>query len=80
MKVASTNGTSGYSWLVDRENCTGIIDVTNEYFYNSASEDSVYFSFGIEIFTLTAQGPGECLIQLAYADPKNFASFEDHAN
>ena len=80
LKVASSNGSTGYSWLVDRENCDGIVDITNGYVFNPPAANSTEPGFGEEIFTLTATGPGECKFQIAYAEPSKFVNFEDHAN
>ena len=75
LKVASSNGSTGYSWLLDRENCDGIIDITNGYVFNPPTDGSSDIGFGEEIFTLTATGPGQCTFQIAYAEPSKFTSF-----
>ena len=81
LKIASSNGATGFSWLIDREDCRGVVDITNGYVFTPPeSDDGFDVGFGEEIFTLTAEEPGECVFRIAYANPSQFISFEDYAN
>ena len=72
LQVSSSSPSSTYSWILDRESCRGIVDIRSGFI------DPLTDNFGSEIFTLYAQSLGQCIFQIAYADPRNFISFEDH--
>ena len=82
LKIASSNGTTGFSWLVDRGDCRNILDITNGFVFSPSSGGSdIDFdsSFGEEIFTLTAIGEGRCTFRIAYANPEDRSfSFDDY--
>ena len=81
LKVASSNGATGFSWLIDRDDCRGVIDITNGYvFVPPATNDGFDVGFGEEIFTLTATEPGACTFRIAYANPAQFTTFDDYEN
>ena len=54
LKISSNDGSTGYSWIIDFEECAGIIDITSAYV--SFQEDSSDFITGLgeEVFTLAA--------------------------
>lgn len=79
--MASSNGTTGFSWLVDRANCRDVLDITNGFVFTASADASFDAAFGEEIFTLTAIGEGECVFRIAYANPdQQDFSFDGYAN
>jgi hypothetical protein len=81
LRVASSNGTTGFSWLVDRANCRAVLDITNGFVFTASDDSSFDAAFGEEIFTLTAIGEGECVFRIAYANPdQQDFSFDGYAN
>ena len=60
LKVASSSPTSAYSWIIDRDNCRGIVDITNGFVAPPETEDQFSTDFGSEVFTVTALAPGDC--------------------
>ena len=80
LKVASSSPTSAYSWIIDRDNCRGIVDITSGFVAPAASDDGLSVDFGEEVFTVSALAPGDCTFQIAYAVPRDFVSFEDYRN
>ena len=76
--MASNNGSTGFSWLIDRQDCNDILDITTGFVSNSDGFDT---GFGEEIFTLTAVGEGDCTFRIAYANPDDRSfSFDEYAN
>ena len=80
LKVASSSPTSAYSWIIDRDSCRGIADITNGFVAPPETDDEFSTDFGSEVFTVTALAQGDCTFQIAYAVPQDFVSFEDYAN
>ena len=81
MKVTSNNGSTGYSWMIDYEECKDVIKIVSGYvYYEPEEEDGFGVGYGEEIFTVTAKGKGECTFRIAYARAWEFVSFEDYKN
>ena len=81
MKVTSNNGSTGYTWMIDYEECKDVIKIVSGYvYYEPEEEDGFGVGYGEEIFTVTAKGKGECTFRIAYARAWEFVSFEDYAN
>ena len=57
---------------MDRDDCNNIVDIRSGFI------DPVTNDFGSEVFTLYALAEGQCTFQIAYANPREFVSFEEH--
>lgn len=77
MKVSS-NQSTGYSWIVDYDDCRDILEITSGYV--TYENDDFAGAGGEEVFTLTAVGFGECDFRIAYARVWEFKTFRDHEN
>ena len=77
LKVTSDAGSAseGYTWLIDYDDCEGIVDITSGVVYYPSTNGNVDNSYSEEIFTLTAGGFGSCEFTIAYAIPWQFTSF-----
>ena len=81
LKVTSNNGSTGYTWIIDHDGCDDVVDIDAGYvYYPPEDENSFDVGYGEEIFTLTAEGKGECNFRIAYARAWEFSSFEDYEN
>ena len=80
LKVSS-NQSTGYSWIVDYDDCEDILDITSGYVtYEDDDSSFPTGAGGEEVFTLTAVGYGDCDFTIAYARVWEFKSFRDHKN
>ena len=81
MKVTSNNGSTGYTWIIDHADCDGVANIESGYvYYPPETDDGFDVGYGEEVFTVTAEGRGECTFRVAYARAWEFVSFEDYAN
>ena len=39
LSIATSSGSTGYSWLVDRGSCRGVLDITNGFIFAQSKED-----------------------------------------
>ena len=79
LKVSS-NQSTGYSWIVDYDDCEDILDITSGYVTYENDGNSFSGAGGEEVFTLTAVGYGKCDFTIAYARVWEFTSFKNHKN
>ena len=86
LRISTSSGSTGFSWLIDRGSCRGIIDVTNGFVFSQP--DGIDENTGLlissgsleEIFTITALDKGQCTFRIAYANPGTGAfSFDDYS-
>ena len=77
LSVTSDSGSTaqGYTWLIDYDDCEGIVDITSSIAYYPSTNPNVDNGYSEEIFTLTAGGFGTCDFTIAYAIPWQFTSF-----
>ena len=40
LTIATSSGSTGYSWLVDRGSCRGVLDITNGFIFAQSEEDN----------------------------------------
>ena len=81
MKVISNNGSTGFSWIIDHNACEGVATIESGYvFYPPEEDDGFEVGYGEEVFTVKAEGEGECTFRTAYARAWEFVSFEDYKN
>ena len=81
MKIASNNGSTGYTWIIDHQGCAGVVRIESGYvFYPPAEDDGFDVGYGEEVFTVNAEEEGECTFMIAYAKAWEFVSFEDYEN
>jgi len=80
LSVTSDSGSSaqGYTWLIDYDDCDGIVDITSSIVYYPSTNANVDNGYSEEIFTLTAGGFGTCDFTIAYAIPWQFTSFSKY--
>ena len=79
MKITSNNGSTGYSWIIDKQSCNGILDITQKYWYYEPEENDGWdVGYGEEIFTLTALKFGNCDFRMAYARTWEWVDFRNH--
>ena len=79
MKVTSNNGSTGYTWIIDHDECKDILDIESGYvYYEPESNDAFDIGYGEEIFTLTAKKYGTCTFRIAYARAWEWSNFADH--
>ena len=77
-KITSNNGSTGYTWFMDRAECEKILDMDQGYVYYESGNNERDDGFGEEIFTLTAKNYGTCTFRLAYAFSWKWIDFENH--
>ena len=69
LSVDSASDETSFAWLVDRNDCRGIIDITSGVILvgNDSSDDFASSDKFEEHFTLSAVGEGKCTFRMAYA-------------
>ena len=78
-KITSNNGSTGYSWFMDKAECAGILDMESGYvYYEPENNDEWDVGYGKEIFTLTAKKYGSCTFRIAYARSWEWVDFDIH--
>ena len=53
LKISSNNGSTGYSWILDRQSCFNVVEIDAQYVYSPPENEFVGAS-GEERYTLTA--------------------------
>ena len=77
LTISSNGGSTGYSWILDRQSCYNVVQIDAEYVYSPPSDD-VVGSSGQEVYTLTAEKYGKCTFRIAFARSWEFLDFNDH--
>ena len=85
LSIATSSGTTGFTWVVDRKDCEGVLEITNGFIFNqpidgdSKSELLIQNGLVEELFTLFAIAEGSCTFRMAYARPSETAfSFSEY--
>ena len=83
LSIGSSRGITDFTWLIERRDCDGVLDVTRGFFFAQPTESDenseLFGGYMQELLTLRAVSEGTCIFRIAYANAGNSNfSFDEH--